>query len=250
MKITIGNKNYEIKEVLTLKNAIKLMELPMPESLKELYDSILLNDKMKTYKELHSKLTSKQLYKEHPKFYGEVLKTVSDIPDNVVHYIDPESRIEFYTDYIEADFLDIYFGIPNNYKCQNITEFEFKGVEYQMPESLNLFDKLIPAYNETALTFTEASDIMVKVHDLKDVGIKAMSGIVAIYCRKKGEKYNEKLVIERDKLFLGLPMSVIWEVFFCITKLLNLSAKQLITYTNEVNEQLIAQVDLECVQES
>ena len=250
MKITIGSNSYEIKENLTLKDAIELMELPMPESLTKLYNSILLNDKQKTYNDLQKKLTPDQIYKEHPKFYGEALMLVSDIPKEVMDFIDPLSRIEFFTDYLEADFLDIYFGIPNNYKSQYISEFTFKDVEYLMPKSLKVLDKYIPAYNETALSFTEAADIMATVHNLEDQGIKAMSSVIAIYCRKENEEYNEKLVIERSELFKDLPLQIVWEVFFCMIKLLDTSAKQLITYTNLASEVLKKQEVLECAQES
>jgi hypothetical protein len=242
MKIIIGKDNYEIKENLTLRHAISLMGLKMPESLKELYDSILLNDKLKTYKKLKKKLTAEQVYKEHPKYYGEALQIVSDIPKEVMEFVDPESRIEYYTDYLEPTFLDIYFGIPNNYTSQNIEKFEFKNETYFMPETLKIFDKYIPAYKEKALTFTEAADIMVKINNLENIGIKAMSEIVAIYCRKKGEDYNEQIVIDRSELFKDLPLEIVWEVFFCMTELLNRSAKQLTTYTNKANEKLKALV--------
>jgi len=214
MKINIGNNSYIIRENWTLREAIKITELKIPESLRELYDSILLNDKLKSYKELHKKLTSEQLYKEHPKYYGEIIKIISDIPDEVIEIIDPLSRIEYFTDYIEPQFLDVYFATPNNYQCQDIESFEFKGETYYFPESLKLFDKHIPAYKETALSFTEASDLMTKVHNLKNNGISAMAEIIAVYCRKKNEAYSEQLVIERSELFKDLPLEIIWEVFF------------------------------------
>lgn len=241
IKVTIDEKDYQIKnfwDEITLRKAQELINIPIPDSLKEIYEALLIDDKLKTYHKKQKALAPEQQIKEHPLFFGKTITLLSDIPDEVMEYVDPESRIEIYFNHIEQNYLDIFFGTPNDYKPENIKQFEFKNETFYFPETLKIFDKFIPQYKENALPFTEAADIMIKIGRLKDFGIEAMSEIIAIYCRKKNEQYNEQLVIERSEGFRDLPMNIVWEVFFCIIKLLNTSVKRLNTYISSAGEEL------------
>ena len=84
---------------------------------------------------------------------------------------------------------------------------------FKLPETVQIMDQEIPLANEPILTYTEASDIFRGMKINKD-DVKRLSLFMAIYCRKKGERYDERKALERQEVFMRCPMSVVWSVFF------------------------------------
>lgn len=225
MKIDIQDKTYNLKtkwDEITLEDADKLMRLDVPESLKELYEAKTKED----YAELYKGLSSKELIKEHPAFYGEVLHILSDVPMDVINLVGYEDRIEFYTNYVEQIFVDVFYLTGKSYFIKEIQSFTHKGNEYFLPETLKLFGRSIPMYKEKAMPFVEEADIMTSLSNLD--GADGIAQLCAVMCREKEEDYDELKAIERAELFKDLPMSVVWEVFFYTLKQLNTS----LTITN------------------
>ena len=66
----------------------------------------------------------------------------------------------------------------------------------------------------------ETDDILKAAHDMDGGRLDVAANIVSILCRPKAEdgkveKYDEARSLERAQTFLDLPMSIVWEVFFC-----------------------------------
>ena len=220
MKIIIQEKEYNLKtewKEITLLDADKLKRLEVPTTLDAIYKS---KDK-EEHNELYKALTSKELVKEHPKFFGEVMKVLSDIPSEIVDQVHFEDRTMFYHDYLEQIFLDINFNAPTSYEYQEIAKFKHKGVTYYMPESLRIFEQKIPMYKEKAIGFSEAADITLALEGMEGAG--GIAQLCAVLCREKKQDYDEDEAIKRAELFEDLPMNIVWEVFFCILKRLNTS---------------------------
>ena len=231
MKVTIQNKEYNIKSEwrdITLLDVSNVLNIEIPEELARVYDT--LKDKDPKFDEEYNKLNSQSLIKVLPKFYGEVISCLSDIPEEVMNVVGWEDRTRWYHDLIERKYLDLYHQSPSH-ESEYIESFEHKGETFYFPEMLQIFGQHIPMYNEKAITFAEESDIILAISNMGQSGFSAMSEVAAVMCRKKDEEYSEDMVIERSKLFSDLTMDIIWEVFFYTVRQCNTSAKLASTYT-------------------
>jgi len=220
MEIKIKIKDWED---LTISDCIKLCSYKVPAKLKELYSK----DKLEKYNELYNSFTEKD-HIWFAKYYGKVLKIMLTDPSDV-DYLQWHERVSIYELYCQDYIVSLYSEFPN-YKPKRIKHFEFKGEKYYLPKTLKLLDNEIPMYKEKALTFVEGASLYSAIIDLQEKGIDKFPYFIATYCRKIDEKYNEDNVLLRAGYFHKLPMSIAWEVFFCIQNLLDISMRNTATY--------------------
>ena len=98
------------------------------------------------------------------------------------------------------------------YQPKEFEKFEFEGVEYRMPLSINDgFGGVMPMAEVTAEEWAESNDLRIASNN----PIEYAHLIVAILCRPEGEKYNERVARERAEKFKQLPCSLAFDVFFC-----------------------------------
>jgi len=208
--IRINDKLYNIKDwgTLTIEQAQQLSNLELPEKMKKLYMAAS-EDK---YHEISGKITPVDA-KDFGDYSGEVLKIMSDIPGELIDYMQYYDRNNLYEYYCRDKIISLMSDIPF-YVPKNIENFKFDGVNYLVPKGLKVFDRFLPCYSENSLVFIEGHTLFKAYMETKDLGNIRM--MIAVYCRPEGEDYNEKKAIERGEGFKKLPMYVAWEVFFCI----------------------------------
>jgi hypothetical protein len=221
---------YKVKdwEDLKISDAIELTNLKIPNKLKELYSFKTLESYDKFYKEFTEK---DFIY--FARYYGKILKIMTDIPHEDIELLQWYDRISIYETYCQNMIVSLYSANPV-YKAKNIKYFEFEGIKYYLPETLKLLDNEIPMAKETALSFTEGASLYSAIVDMKEEGINQLPYFIAVYCRPKDEPYNEDKSIQRAEKFKNLTMDIAWEVFFCIMRLLTISAKNMTTYLEKV----------------
>lgn len=149
----------------------------------------------------------------------DVAFLLGDIPREYIDMVTPQDMLYMFTKEHLKLITDLIGVYPKSYEPTAPESIEFKGVTYQMPKSLRIDNTVVPMHDETAVTFTEASNVMKAIAKLQVQGIKHMNYFTAIYLRPEGEKYDEQKVVKRAKLFESLTMDVYWEVFFCIYNL-------------------------------
>ena len=217
--IKINDKIYHVKDwdTLTIEEAQRLSELELPEKLKKLYAAIN-EDK---YYEIVREITPQDEI-DFGKYSGEVLRIMSDIPDELIDYMQYYYRNDLYEYYCRDKIISLMSDIPH-YEPKEIESFSFEGVKYMMPKGLKVFDRYLPCHSERSLTFVEGQALFRAYMNTKNTGNLGM--LVAVYCRPTGENYNEKKSIERSAYLKKLPMHIAWEVFFCICVLLIISLK-------------------------
>jgi len=227
MMIEINNKQYHIKDwdTLTISEAEKLTDIKLPKKLEKLYTS----GTKEKLEEVQKTITVKNEI-DFGSYSGKVLKIMSDIPNELIKYMQYHERNDLYEYYCREKIVSLVVSMPT-YEPKNIESFEFEGETFLLPKSLKVFDKHIPGHSEKSLTFVEGQALFKAYAETQEKGNLRM--LIAVYCRPEGEEYNEQKAIERAKQFGELPMSVAWEVFFCITKLLNTSVKTINTYYQE-----------------
>jgi hypothetical protein len=229
IKITIGNKHYSgvySWEDITLYKFSQLSDIPMPEAYKAyiLADGKYDHDKQETvnnYLKVVTSMTDKQLKEEFPAYHRKVCKILSDVPDDLLS----DDLVErLYMLYFKPFVFTLVYHCPVihfagkliDYRPEDITSFKVKGERYYLPESVQIMDITVPLKNETISAYLDASDVFREMELTSRV--KKLALFMAIYCRKKYEVYDERLTLERQDLFMTLPMSTIWAVFFCIAR--------------------------------
>lgn len=232
----------ETWDEMPLSTAIRVHQVidDMPSLLRELYDhSIKKNPDKKETDKLYKKITDEDQMKLFPIFYGEIMRVLTTIPGNVMEGIMWDRRTSFYKKYCERLVQGILYGDYSDIK--NIKSFDWKGKTYHLPDSGHFLggnegltktkdqkiSKDIPMENEQTIVFTEIADLEIYSERLKGGKYEVAPNIVSIMCRPKGEEYDEKTCLARAKDFMELPMSIVWEVFFCIQQLLTISSQNI-----------------------
>lgn len=221
--IRINNKTYHIKDwdSLTIDEAQKLTEIEIPGKMLKLYQS-------KTPKEFEDFQKELTLQDEiiFGEYAGRVLKIMSDIPDELIEYMQYYDRNDLYEYHCRDKILSLINGTPI-YEPKGIESFQFEGERFLMPNGLKILDKYLPNHSEKAISFIEGQAIFKAYFETKETGNISM--LIAIYCRPKGEKYDEGRVLERAEKFKKLTMDIAWEVFFYISGQLNILTKTINT---------------------
>ena len=222
--IEINDKHYHIKnwDTLTISEAEKLTDLKLPEKMRELYTA----GTKEKFEEAQKEITTKDEI-NFGEYAGEVLKLMSDIPEELIKYMQYHERNDLYEYYCRDIVFSLMLPMPI-FEPKKIESFEFDSETFVLPKTLKIFDKFLPGQSEKSLTFVEGQALFKAYAESQEKGNLRM--IIAVYCRPEGEEYNEQKAIERSEKFGELPMSVAWEVFFCITGLLNISVKTINTY--------------------
>ena len=240
--LEIGGGSYEAPQSwdeITLKQFIAICDVPIPDRLLALYKaSAELNTSDKkdqkaageNYDKVSAKITTRDLLSTFPKYYGEVIKALTDIPDEVIDQVDGESRTTFFDLYIRYAVLSTFYWQPmimaesgmQIYQPKTIKSFKIGEEEFFLPESLKIYGEQIPMAREKVVSFAEASKIELELHNSNNEGANQLPMLMAIYCRPEGEAYDEETIMKRTTLMEGVTMDKVWAVFFCINGLFKL----------------------------
>lgn len=196
---------------ITIKQYAKLFELDIPSFLKEAYIAKDIN-----LVEFYKKITEKQLV-EVAKFAGEVIVIFSNIKQ--IDKLTQEERLNLYCSHLEfyvVEFLrGFYFAEDKEIKDY----FIFKNKRYELPNTLEVLNNKIYAHNLKAYSFTEATQILEAIYNLKTVGFEAIAEFVAVFVVNKKDN---KQIADLIKEFEDLTLDIVKQVFFYIQKLLTM----------------------------
>jgi hypothetical protein len=182
---------------VTLEQAIKLTAINIPVDL-DTFDLFKHIDKIK-----------------------DCFTVMSSLTRDEVDMINPNSIVHFYHKNLQKYVDDLHRSAPVSYIPKLIDSFEFDGVEYHMPTSLIVDDEtVILQHGQDVKRFVESSNLFKRYSELKDDGIKVMPMFIASVVKQDiDEPFDEQVITKRAEQFKQLPMSVVWEVFFCISQL-------------------------------
>ena len=227
--IKIGKRKYKgiyRWSDITLQRFCDLAAIPIPAG----YEAFILADgkfnpedqkSINTYCDIVNKLSDKELKEDFPDYYQKVIQCLSDIPEKVLENSDSTEVERLYEYYFKPFVVSLLYHVPMMRFAGQIVEYEpdeqkvFRlGLSfYYLPRSIYIDGQEIPLANEPIITYSEASDIFRDIRITKD-DVHRLTQFMAIYCRKRGEKYKDSLVLKRQEKFMQVPMSVVWNVFF------------------------------------
>jgi len=204
MKFTYNKKIYSLKiawEDITLREAIALSKIDIDE---------------KTMEKFHKEIDVDNFTSNEITLMKEYLKILSSPNISKLDLMD-EAFIYVLFSYIRELIYHLYFLNIETYRPKGIEEFKFKGKIYYLPETLNVNGEKIVGHKERSKFVTEGNNLMSYISKAKGRGVEALNLLAALYAKEdKDEVYDDQIVAERAELFIDLPMSIVWEVFFCI----------------------------------
>jgi len=231
--ITIASGKYLIKNEwseLTLADCIEVEKIQMPQCLQSFYADPTREMPI---------FTQEEQYKIIPLFYIDILCKFSNIPREVLKYTAVVDIVELFK-IIEPAVISIYNNAPFNYD-DRITEreyFDFENERYFLPKSLRIKDNVITMAAEPVITFVEGADLQILTNDLKEKDISKLANLVSFYCRKEDEIYDSDKMLLRAESFTLLTMDIVWEVFFCLSKLIIEYQSRIQMYLEKAREQI------------
>ncbi|NCC55457.1 MAG: hypothetical protein EOM11_08275 [Erysipelotrichia bacterium] len=220
--LKIHGKDYLFKNEwkdISIRDAINFINVEQPPEHKELID-ILTQIGIKEYLRLYKKKSAAVKNKILPGYYRSLLKTLSDIPDEVLENIIPSEYELFYNSYIIN--LHLCLLVKDDLLHENITHFDFNGDRYYLPH-VGRFVNGQAKYGIDMFTmqFTETADLLVNADNLENGYMESLPYMIAILCRKSSdEKYNEDEIMRRADMFLDLNMDVAFSVNFFLLRCL------------------------------
>ena len=244
VRVTVEGHDYSLRNEwgdITLSQYLAIAVIPLPVKLRRKWDSLMEGtddyDKVKD--------TYRDVIKNYPLYYGKVIGVLSDIPEKVIERIEWSVREQLFNDYLWYIAMSAISQVPLDkrekveyYDPIGAAAFTFKGETYYLPESLQYGGQKTPLAEERIVTFAEAADIEIALHDIAEKGIDGLAQLCAVYLRKKGEAHSDELVLQRMEMFKELPMTAVWEVFFCIMRLMRLLGEDTLSSLKVLLEQV------------
>jgi len=211
---------------ITLKLFSELAMIEMPPK----YEAfILAHGNMDTEKKesidyfikVASEISDKELNIAFPAYYKKVIQCLTNIPDSVLSRATSDDITDLYDKYFKHFVVSLIYHVPVERLLGRTVEyippyprsFRIGGERFYLPLTIRIMDQDIPLANEPIISYTEASDIFRNMRISKD-DVKRLALFMAIYCRKRREKYDEKTVLQRSEQFMATKMSIVWSVFF------------------------------------
>ncbi len=206
---------YEGWNEIPIKKAEQLYEVckDMPQQLRQRYE-LMIQEQNPTVKkkiaELEKEIGLKQLIKEFPVFYGDVICSLSTISKKDMKRCFPEWRAVVYREYFASYVIGILFQ-AYDYDHKQIKEFTFnhgtydamgrlkkkgKKVEYIFPKSREVLDQDRPMGHSSGIEFAEAADLRVFSQELEGGVFSRVANIVSILCRPEVTKKISELTEE------------------------------------------------------
>ena len=223
---------------ITLGKFIQLCNIPIPEKLRNLWIASATDPPDdEAYKKADKVIGVEETVKIFPGYFGEVIGCLTDLPQEIIDRLDGALREQFFNNHLRHFIYSIFAKYPVHlvdgklemYDPEYKTSFVLNDVVYYLPRDLKVYGDTIPLGFEKAITFAEASDIEVALRNMAEGAADRLPMFVAIYCRPEETEYTEAGTLEREKLFMDLPMEEVWRVFFCIYR-------QLGKYQNFIQE--------------
>jgi len=170
------------------------------------YRDITLGDYIKLHNviEAHPELPSKVNSSNEHKFlalYKDVFLHFIPLSEDVFNKI-PKDDV--------ANVCNMLNAVLIPPKQEGIQQFEFEGETYYFPK---------PVYEEETFgAYIESSHLLSVSKELEGKEFAVIAEHMAIMCRKKNEEYSDKLVKKRKEVFKRLPMNIVWQYSFFLSR--------------------------------
>lgn len=210
-------------ERITLPRFVSLCKVEVPEKLVTLWKA---EHESEDWKLAIEAINDTDISDSFHEYYKDVIKCLTDITPAIIEFIGQEQVNKIYYELLHPIALSTILNTPFQkvngtlevYTPSNAKSFDVEGSTFYYPDSVNIAGADIPLGNEPIISFIEAADIAKAWKIMAEKGFQNIALLAGIYCRKKGEAYDQTKAIERAKMFENLTMDIYWRVFFCTQK--------------------------------
>lgn len=227
IKFSINGKSHNLKNdwsEITISDAIKITALTLPEAMQkpeiktsDLLDMVSIN------------------------FAKDVVKILAGVDEETMNKAHAGDIVVLFRNVLQL-VVDLFNLAPVTFTPAMPEYFEHNGERFYYPTSQTFNDVLIPSTNLDAVSFVESANLLSALTDVKNEGLKQMPVFIACYCKKQGETFDQFKVLERSKSFGNLPMTVAWEVFFCMVQFLTSQVSAIQNYLEKPKKETIKTV--------
>ncbi len=159
-----------------------------------------------------SEVTDIEIFTVYPEYYIKIICFWSGLTKGECLKIDKGDIFSVYQ-YLNK-------ALAANLSERKIDRFEFKGQIYLFPSSVkDINGNEAKMANETfgAMIYAFQQDKI--LDDISKSKFDALGSQMAILCRPEGEEYDPDKTRERGRLFQDLPMEIVWQFSFFLTRL-------------------------------
>ena len=167
-----------------LETYIKLSKIEVPIKLKNIW----IAEKDPDIKKAVDSIKEIDIKETFPEYYSDVISVLSNIPRLTISQLHEDLKTELFDNHLRKFILALLFYAPMDYEPDEIKSFKLNGQRFYFPDSLELYNEIIPMHNESVISFSEAADIDLSLEGQE--WISKLPVFMGIYCRKKGEGYR------------------------------------------------------------
>lgn len=234
IRIQIGRRRYKgpyLWSDITLEQYITLAGIPIPAKYRayalanEKFDSNK-KESIDQYLDTIAEIGEEELTVSFPSFYKSVIQILTDIPPGIIRNLSENQTTQIFDFYLRPFLLSLIFNTPvislfgqlKDYEPPQISKIRIGLQVFILPKTIRINGTDNPLAQEPIITYAEACDLFKKSHGFTKDEIVNLPLLMAIYCRKKGEEYDEKRSLERVEIFKKATMDQVWSLFFYISR--------------------------------
>ena len=212
IRLTVDKKKYVVRhfwEDIRLSDLIEAGKIPIPEKVKEFY---LGKNGLE--------ITDPELIN----YYIDLIPCFSDISKQVLQNTEPDVIYNFVDIYLSHVVYSMVYNTPCNYidgkyeiyTPPEVKKFSIGKERFYFPGTRTILGQPVLMADETILSFVEACDLDLSINTITNDKLINLALLMAIYCRRYGDVYNQESVLNRFEVFKSLTMDTVWSLFFCI----------------------------------
>ena len=212
IRLTADKKKYVVRhfwEDITLNELIEAGKIPIPENVRDFYLG-----------KIKLKITNPELIG----YYTDLIVCFSDIPKSILQNTEPDVIYNFVDIYLSHIVYSLVYNTPCNYvngqyelyTPSGIKSFKIGKEKFYFPGTRTILGQPVLMADEQIITFVEACDLDLSINTISSDKLINLPLMMAIYCRRFKEVYDQDSILSRVEKFKSLTMNKVWSLFFCI----------------------------------
>lgn len=179
-----------------------------PEILKQIEETIDAGDQEKVQK-LNAGIDNRMLARDIYPYFARVVSHFTGIELSIlIGERGPGMNVKT----LEALYNTVLRALapPPSDQYEYRKEVEFNGELWIIPDRL--------MENASVIEFAEAAQFQAAMSEVKEGHFRALIDVCAVLLRKRGEQYTDNIYKRNKRLFDSLPMDIVWQVAFFLTR--------------------------------
>ena len=177
-----------------------------PQIIKELEQAVTDGDEERI-QEVAAQMTPKVMAKDVYPYFAKVVSYFTNLPFAVlIGEVGPGMNVG----QLESLYHIILKALAPPADYEYSKTFKWNGETWIIPDRL--------MENSSVIEFAEAAQFQAAMSEVKEGHFRALIDVCAVLLRKRGEQYTDNIYKRNKRLFDTLPMDIVWQVAFFLTR--------------------------------